>query len=150
MLPGGDDARPARRLPAARQGGGGRRRARHARRARGAARSQAASRPRAREAQAAFGDGGVLFERYVERPRHVEIQVLCDAHGGRIHLGERDCSVQRRHQKVLEEAPAPRLAPATRAPLGAAALRLAAAVGYVGAGTAEFLLDAAAPSSSSR
>jgi acetyl/propionyl-CoA carboxylase alpha subunit len=94
-----------------------------------------------REALAAFGDDAVLFERYVERPRHVEVQVLCDAHGAGVHVGERDCSVQRRHQKVLEEAPAPQLAEATREALGAAALRLAGAVGYVGAGTAEFLLD---------
>jgi len=96
----------------------------------------------AREAKAAFGDDTLLYERYVEGPRHVEIQVLADGVGGAIHLGERDCSVQRRHQKVLEEAPAPGVHRELRAELGTAALRLAAEVGYVGAGTAEFLLEA--------
>ena len=94
-----------------------------------------------REAQAAFGDDTLLYERYVEEARHVEIQVIADAEGGAVHLGERDCSVQRRHQKVLEEAPAPGVGKELRAELGAAALRLAAEVGYVGAGTAEFLLE---------
>jgi acetyl/propionyl-CoA carboxylase alpha subunit len=94
----------------------------------------------AREAAAAFGDRGLLYERYVERARHVEVQILRDAHGAGLHLGERDCSVQRRHQKVIEEAPAPGVGRELRGELGAAALRLADAVGYVGAGTAEFLL----------
>jgi 3-methylcrotonyl-CoA carboxylase alpha subunit len=94
-----------------------------------------------RESLQAFGDDTVLFERYVDHPRHVEIQILRDSHGHGIHLAERDCSVQRRHQKVLEEAPAPALPPELRSALGAAALRLAEAVGYVGAGTAEFLID---------
>ncbi|HWP62519.1 MAG TPA: biotin carboxylase N-terminal domain-containing protein, partial [Candidatus Binatia bacterium] len=94
-----------------------------------------------REARAAFGDDRLLLERYLEQPRHVEIQVLFDAAGQGVHLGERDCSLQRRHQKILEEAPAPRVTPALRAVLGDAALRLAAAVGYVGAGTCEFLVD---------
>ena len=93
-----------------------------------------------REAKAGFGDDTVFFERYVERPRHVEIQLLADAHGTAIHLGERDCSVQRRHQKVLEESPSPALDSALRREMGDAAVALARALGYVGAGTAEFVL----------
>ncbi|HEU4672404.1 MAG TPA: biotin carboxylase N-terminal domain-containing protein [Candidatus Limnocylindrales bacterium] len=94
-----------------------------------------------REAAAAFGDDRLILERFVEGPRHVEIQVLFDAAGTGVHLGERDCSIQRRHQKVLEEAPSPGVDDALRARLGEAALQLAAAVGYVGAGTCEFLVD---------
>jgi acetyl/propionyl-CoA carboxylase alpha subunit len=94
-----------------------------------------------REAEAAFGDGRVFFERYVERPRHVEIQLLADAHGTTLALGERECSVQRRHQKVLEEAPSTALDPDLRARISDAAVRFARAIGYVGAGTAEFMLD---------
>jgi acetyl-CoA/propionyl-CoA carboxylase biotin carboxyl carrier protein len=94
-----------------------------------------------REAEAAFGSPDVLFERYLEEPRHVEIQMLRDREGHGIHLGERDCSVQRRYQKVLEEAPAPGVTAELRRALGASALGLAEAVDYVGAGTAEFLLD---------
>ena len=94
-----------------------------------------------REAQASFGDAHVLVERYVTRPRHIEIQVFGDMHGQVIHLGERDCSVQRRHQKVLEESPAPGLSAARRAEMGAAAVAAARAVGYVGAGTVEFVAE---------
>jgi acetyl-CoA/propionyl-CoA carboxylase, biotin carboxylase, biotin carboxyl carrier protein len=94
-----------------------------------------------REAGAAFGDERLVLERYMGRARHVEIQLLCDAHGGAVHLGERECSLQRRHQKVIEEAPSPAVDRALRQGLGDAALLLAQAAGYVGAGTAEFLLD---------
>ena len=94
-----------------------------------------------REAQASFGDAHVLVERYVTRPRHIEIQVFADGQGQCVYLFERDCSVQRRHQKVLEEAPAPGLSPARRAEMGAAAVAAAQAVGYVGAGTVEFIAE---------
>ena len=93
-----------------------------------------------REALAAFGDDALLLERYVTAARHVEVQVFADAHGRAVHLFERDCSVQRRHQKVVEEAPAPDLPEATRLAMGAAAVRAAQAVGYRSAGTVEFLL----------
>ncbi len=93
-----------------------------------------------REASRAFGEDRLILERYLVGPRHVEIQVLFDAHGQGIHLGERDCSTQRRNQKVVEESPAPSVTPEIRGRMGAAALRLAADVGYVGAGTVEFLL----------
>ena len=94
-----------------------------------------------REAKAAFGDDALLIERWVEVARHVEVQIFGDAHGGLVHLFERDCSLQRRHQKVIEEAPAPGLDPALRARLCAAAVAAGKAIGYVGAGTVEFLLD---------
>ncbi|WP_434990485.1 acetyl/propionyl/methylcrotonyl-CoA carboxylase subunit alpha [Xanthomonas melonis] len=92
-----------------------------------------------REAQSAFGNAHVLVEKYVERPRHIEIQVFGDTHGDVVYLFERDCSVQRRHQKVLEEAPAPGMTEARRAAMGQAAVDAARAVGYVGAGTVEFI-----------
>jgi 3-methylcrotonyl-CoA carboxylase alpha subunit len=93
-----------------------------------------------REAAAAFGDDRVLIEKYLERPRHIEIQIFGDAHGNQVHLFERDCSVQRRHQKVLEEAPAPGMTPERRREMGEAAVRAAGAIGYVGAGTVEFIV----------
>ena len=96
-----------------------------------------------REAKASFGDARVLVEKYVGAPRHIEIQVFADGHGNAIHLNERDCSLQRRHQKVIEEAPAPGMAPEVRAAMGEAAVKAAKAVGYVGAGTVEFIADSA-------
>jgi len=95
-----------------------------------------------REAQAAFGDARMLVEKYVLKPRHVEIQVFADGHGNCLYLNERDCSIQRRHQKVVEEAPAPGLSAELRRAMGEAAVKAAKAIGYVGAGTVEFLLDA--------
>ncbi len=95
-----------------------------------------------REALSAFGDDRVLIEKYVARPRHVEVQVFADRHGHAVHLFERDCSLQRRHQKVIEEATAPGMREAMRAKMGAAAVKAAQAVGYVGAGTVEFIADA--------
>ncbi|MDN7142369.1 acetyl/propionyl/methylcrotonyl-CoA carboxylase subunit alpha [Pseudomonas sp. JQ170] len=95
-----------------------------------------------REAQSSFGDARMLVEKYVLKPRHVEIQVFADQHGNCLYLNERDCSIQRRHQKVVEEAPAPGLSPAQRQAMGEAAVKAAQAIGYVGAGTVEFLLDA--------
>jgi acetyl-CoA carboxylase biotin carboxylase subunit len=94
-----------------------------------------------REALAAFGDGTLYVERLIERPRHVEIQVFGDAHGNVVHLFERECSVQRRHQKIVEESPCPALTPALRAAMGEAAVAAARAVGYRNAGTVEFLLE---------
>ncbi len=94
------------------------------------------------EARSSFGDDRVFLEKYIREPRHIEIQVLADRHGSVIHLGERECSIQRRHQKVIEEAPSPLLDPATRAAMGAQAVALARAVDYHSAGTVEFIADA--------
>jgi acetyl-CoA carboxylase, biotin carboxylase subunit len=93
------------------------------------------------EAEAAFGNPGVYLEKFIERPRHIEFQILADSYGNVIHLGERDCSIQRRHQKLLEEAPSPALTPELRQKMGDAAIRAAKSINYIGAGTVEFLLD---------
>ena len=98
-----------------------------------------------REAQAAFGDPACLVERCIPRPRHIEIQVFADAHGNAVHLFERDCSLQRRHQKVIEEAPAPGMPEPVRAAMGRAAVEAAMAIGYRGAGTVEFIADGSGP-----
>ncbi|MEQ8753582.1 MAG: acetyl-CoA carboxylase biotin carboxylase subunit [Coleofasciculus sp. G1-WW12-02] len=94
------------------------------------------------EAEAAFGNPGLYLEKFIVRPRHIEFQILADTHGNVIHLGERDCSIQRRHQKLLEEAPSPALTPELREKMGTAAVMAAKSINYVGAGTIEFLLDA--------
>ncbi len=94
------------------------------------------------EAYSFFGDADVFIERYCSKPRHVEVQIMCDQHGNMVHIGERDCSIQRRHQKLLEEAPCPVFTDALRAEIGATALRLAKEVGYTSLGTVEFLMDA--------
>ncbi|MDX8031200.1 acetyl/propionyl/methylcrotonyl-CoA carboxylase subunit alpha [Lentzea sp. BCCO 10_0856] len=96
-----------------------------------------------REARGSFGDDTLLIERFITNPRHIEIQVLGDSHGNVIHLGERECSLQRRHQKIIEEAPSPFLTPEMREAMGAAAVDAAKSVGYVGAGTVEFIVDGA-------
>jgi 3-methylcrotonyl-CoA carboxylase alpha subunit len=121
--------------PAAGGGGRGLRRINHA------ADFKAAIDGAVREVAAAFGSGRVLIEKYVPAPRHIEIQVFADKHGNTVHLGERDCSLQRRHQKVMEETPAPGMTASLRAQMGAAAVEAARAVGYVGAGTVEFVAD---------
>jgi acetyl-CoA carboxylase biotin carboxylase subunit len=94
------------------------------------------------EAEAAFGNPGLYLEKFIVRPRHIEFQILADSYGNVIHLGERDCSIQRRHQKLLEEAPSPALTPELREKMGTAAVMAAKSINYVGAGTVEFLLDA--------
>ncbi|MFZ4664971.1 MAG: acetyl-CoA carboxylase biotin carboxylase subunit [Prochlorotrichaceae cyanobacterium] len=93
------------------------------------------------EAEAAFGNPGLYMEKFIERPRHIEFQILADQQGNVVHLGERDCSIQRRHQKLLEESPSPALDPELRQRMGDAAVRVAQAIHYVGVGTVEFLLD---------
>ncbi|WP_460369050.1 acetyl-CoA carboxylase biotin carboxylase subunit, partial [Actinocorallia lasiicapitis] len=98
-----------------------------------------------REAASSFGDDTLLVERFVDNPRHIEIQVFADAHGHTVHLGERECSLQRRHQKIIEEAPSPLLTPGQRARMGASAVAAAEAVGYVGAGTVEYIVSADRP-----
>ena len=130
------------RLPAAGQGGGRRRRPGHAAggrrgRAGGGGRARPAARP-----QASFGDGTVFAERWLPAPRHIEVQIVADRHGNVIHLGERECSIQRRHQKLIEEAPSTAVDEILREQLGAAAVALAEAIGYDNVGTVEFLLDA--------
>ena len=150
VVPGydGDDQDEAQLLAAAARigfpimvkaaaGGGGR----GMRRVETAAELPDALRSAASEAAKAFGDGRLILERAVVEPRHVEIQVFADAHGHVLHLGERDCSVQRRHQKIVEEAPSPAVDPVLRERMGAAATAVAREIGYVGAGTVEFLLD---------
>ncbi len=151
LVPGyhGDDQAPERLAEAARSigfpvllkasaGGGGK----GMRVVRAEAELTAAIDSAKREGKASFGDDRLIVEKYLERPRHVEVQVFADRHGNTVHLFERDCSAQRRHQKILEEAPAPDLDPATRDAMGKAAVAAAEAVGYVGAGTVEFILDA--------
>jgi acetyl-CoA carboxylase biotin carboxylase subunit len=143
--PIGDDAEAARVaaeigypvMIKAAMGGGGK----GMRLVRGAGELAAALRGARSEATSAFGDAAVYLERYIEEPRHIEIQILADAHGNVVHLGERECSIQRRHQKLIEESPSPFVTPALRRRMGEAACRVAAAVGYANAGTVEFLVD---------
>ena len=140
----GEGGRGAHRLPGDAQGGGGRRRA--AACAWSTARTSWRPRSRARSARPrrAFGDDTIYLEKAIVRPRHIEIQVFGDEHGGAVHLYERDCSIQRRNQKVIEESPSPAIDDETRARMGEVAVRAARSVGYVGAGTIEMLFDAAA------
>jgi len=136
VVPRGDAATPPLLVKAAAGGGG-----KGMRVVRDSAELDEAMAAAAREARSAFGDDTLLIEKYVERGRHIEVQVLADAHGHVIHLAERDCSTQRRHQKVLEEAPAPTITPEIRELVTSSAVALAKHVGYENAGTVEFLLD---------
>ena len=149
VVPGGDRIDdPAEAMKAASEigypvlvkasaGGGGR----GMRRVDDAAELEAALERASSEAEAAFGDGAVYLEKFVDGPRHIEFQVMADAHGNTIHLGERECSIQRRHQKLVEESPAYGMTATLRAEMGEAAVKAAQAVDYVGAGTVEFLMD---------
>ncbi len=129
------------RLPGHRQGGGRRRRPRHAHR-RGRRRNwRTRSSTAQREAEAAFGVGDVYIEKYLEAPRHIEFQILGDHHGNVVHLGERECSIQRRHQKLIEESPSTRSRDKVRRKMGAVVVDAARAVQYTNAGTFEFLMD---------
>ena len=101
------------------------------------------------EAKNSFGDDSIFVEKYIENPKHIEVQVLGDGRGQAIHVFERECSVQRRHQKVIEESPSPSLTPELRERICAAAVQTAAAIDYRGAGTVEFILDAGPPNSTS-
>jgi acetyl-CoA/propionyl-CoA carboxylase biotin carboxyl carrier protein len=134
VVPAGDDGGYPVIVKAVAGGGG-----KGMRVVRSAGELQAATAAAQREARSAFGDDRVLVERYLERPRHIEVQVLADHHGHCVHLGERECSLQRRHQKVVEEAPSPVVDAALRARMGEAAVALALACGYAGAGTVEFI-----------
>ncbi len=125
----------------ARAGGGGK----GMRKVDGASEFLAALQAAQREAGASFGDSAVLIEKYIEQPRHIEVQVFGDRHGNTVHLFERDCSLQRRHQKVIEEAPAPAMTDAVRDAMTASAIRTAQSINYVGAGTVEFIVDASGP-----
>ena len=136
-----DEGDPASSVPAAREGGGRRRRPRDARRALGGRARRGARGRRGARRRRRSATTRVFCERYVERPRHVEIQLLGDGRGGAIALGERECSVQRRHQKVLEESPSPALDAELRAAMCDAAVAFAQAISYRSAGTAEFMLD---------
>src|SRR5437660_2779259 len=102
---------------------------------------EAAIESSAQAARSAFGDPTIYIERYVRKPRHIEIQVMCDSHGNAVHLGERECSIQRRHQKIMEETPSPAVTPEIRSAMGEAALKAARAAGYVNAGTVEFIFS---------
>ncbi len=135
--------RSADRLPAAGQGGVRRRRPGHAGGRAAQPGLEAAVASARREAAAAFGDGTVFLERYLDAPRHIEVQIFGDTHGTLVHLFERECSIQRRYQKIIEEAPSPAVDEALRQELGEAAIAAGKAIGYTGAGTVEFVLDRA-------
>ena len=139
---GGAQGGQGHRLPGDHQGGGRRRRPRHARSCATPASCRTALRTAQREAEAAFGNGDVYIEKYLENPRHIEFQILGDHHGNVVHLGERECSIQRRHQKLIEESPSPVLSDKVRRKMGGLVVDAAKAVQYTNAGTFEFLMDA--------